>query len=311
MHEVAEILGGDQAVALAYATPASGAVVVPLTNFGVFDPHAGTVTVNSSIAAWRKLYRIRRNPGVALAFHTREHGFCSRPEYVLVQGRAELSPLEDRHGWFDAYGGNWERFAGEPRHPGRLWEWWMSAFYWRVNVTVHAERVTVWPDLACAGTPVIHGAEPPARFPSRQRAPRLGTGPRIAHERAARLAGRLPNRLLGWIDADGLPYVLPVDVAGTDLDGILLRPPAGLVPPGARRAGLTAHWFSRHVVGQNQRVHTGWLEARPGAETVRYAPHTTAAYRFPASRRLFRLVAGLETRRRLPAARRALLDSEK
>src|SRR5918999_4821765 len=83
-----EILAGDQTVALAYVTPAKGVVVAPVTNFGLRDRATGTTTPNSSIGAWKKLDRIRRNPQVALAFHTREHGFTDRPEYVLLQGTA-------------------------------------------------------------------------------------------------------------------------------------------------------------------------------------------------------------------------------
>lgn len=301
--EVTEILAGDQATALAYVTPASGVVVLPVTNFGLFDEERGTVTVNSSIGAWRKLERIRRNPRIALAYHTREHSFCSRPEYVLLQGMAELSPLEDRHGWFEPYGDRWERFAGEPRHTGRFWEWWMSAFYWRVNITMRVERVTVWAGLECPGDAAVHGSPAPAEPPRAQDPPRLGTGPRIRHGRSARRAAALPDALLGWVGADGLPVVAPVEVAGAEPRGIALRAPEGMVPPGGRRAGLTAHWFSRHVIGQVQRVHTGWLEADGGR--LVYAPHTEASYRLPTSRTLFRLAAGFETRRRLRGARRA------
>src|SRR5688572_5146695 len=80
--EVDKILEGDIAVALGSVTPAKGVVIAPLTNFATRDRDAGTISVNSSVAAWRKLSRIRRNPRVALAFHTREHGTSTRPEYV-------------------------------------------------------------------------------------------------------------------------------------------------------------------------------------------------------------------------------------
>jgi hypothetical protein len=58
-------------------------------------------------------------------------------------------------------------------------------------------------------------------------------------------------------------------------------------------------------VGQEQRVHTGWLDADPATGGAVYAPHTHAGYRFPASRTLYKLVVGFETRRRLREARRA------
>src|SRR5207247_798047 len=134
--------------------------------------------------------------------------------------------------------------------------------------------------------------------------PRGGTGPRINHVRAAARTARLPNVLLSWVGADGFPVVVPVGVRGTDQGGIVLDAPAASVPPGGRRAGLTAHWFSRNVIGQHQRVHTGWLESDGGGRAV-YAPHTDASYRFPPSLLLYRLVAGAGTRWRLRQARRA------
>ena len=39
--------------------------------------------------------------------------------------------------------------------------------------------------------------------------------------------------------------------------------------------------FKRHMIGQEQRVHTGWLEV-DGDQAV-YAPHTKAGYAVPAS----------------------------
>ena len=118
------------------------------------------------------------------------------------------------------------------------------------------------------------------------------------HRRAARRARRLPSTLLGWVAADGYPMVIPVRAGEPTGRGIALQSRVGL-PPGGRRAGLTSHWFARGVVGQEQRIHTGWLDA--GA----YAPHTEAGYRFPASPLLYKTVVGLETRRRLREARRA------
>ena len=300
--EVDEILDGDNVVMLAYVTPAHGVVLLPVTNFAVRDREAGTVTVNSSVGAWRKLDRIRSNPRVALAFHTREHARHERPEYVLVQGQATLSPpIPDYPSTIIE---NWERV--EPwsdLHP--LWRRWLRVYALRVGIEVAVERVVVWPDLACGGSPQVHGTALPAEPPEPQARPARGTGPRLNHARAARRAARLPNTLLGWVGADGLPVVAPVKIAGTEENGILLDAPEALVPHGGRRAGLTAHWFSRNAVGQNQRKHTGWLEAQPSARRVLYAPHTQANYRFPSSTIMFRLVAGAGTRWWLRGARRA------
>jgi hypothetical protein len=299
---VDQILDGDHVVTLAYVTPAKGVVLLPLSNFGVRDRGAGSVTVNSSVGAWRKLDRMRRDPHVALAFHTREHASHERPEYVLVQGRARLSePIPD---YPTALGDRWERM--EPwQASNRFWKWWQKVYALRMEIEVVAERLIVWPDLACRGWPQVMGTPPPPAPPRSQRPPARGTGPRINHVRAARRAGRLPNLQLGWVGADGFPFVAPVEIVGTDEHGILLQTPPGLVPPGSRRAGLTAHWFSRGVVGQNQRKHTGWMQADPESDRVVYAPHTQSNYRFPSSRTLYRLVSGGGTRWWLRGARRA------
>ena len=127
----------------------------------------------------------------------------------------------------------------------------------------------------------------------------------VSGERAARRAERLSNVLLSWVGADGFPVVVPVEVKGADEHGILLEAPAGVVPPGGRRAGLTAHSFSPRVTGQEQRIHTGWMEAELDGRRLVYAPHTEAGYRLPTSKLLYRLAAGFVTRRGMRGARRA------
>jgi hypothetical protein len=296
---VDDILGGDQVVMLASVTPAEGVVLTPLTNFGLRDREAGTLTaVNTSVGVWKKLERIRRNPRIALAYHTREHGFSDRPEYVLVQGEARLlDPVPD---YPASLGDAWDRFGGQVGGP--LWDRWLRVWSTRVPIELAVERAIVWPDTACRGEPALRGRALPGEPPAPQALPARGTGPRVDHRRAARRAGRLPNVLLGWVGADGLPVAVPVRVVGAEEDGIVLEPPAGAVPAGGRRAGLTAHWFARYTFGQRQRVHTGWLEAKQGARAVLYSPHTDRGYRLPTSKLLFRLVAGFEARRRLRTA---------
>jgi nitroimidazol reductase NimA-like FMN-containing flavoprotein (pyridoxamine 5'-phosphate oxidase superfamily) len=303
---VDEILGGDQAVALAHVTPAQGVVLTPVTNFALRNREARTVAVNSSVGMWKKLARIRRNPHVAVAFHTRDHALNDRPEYLLVQGRATLSSMEDPDAWLDAMGEeNWERIGGKPRDVGPLWNWWLRAYHWRVNIQIDVERLVVWPDLACRGAPEVHGAPLPPEPPAAQRPPARGTGPRIDHIRAASTATKLPHVLLAWVGRDGLPVVVPVEVTGTEERGLVLESPGGLVPGGGRRAGLLAHWFSRHAVGQRQRKHTGWLEADVHPGRAVYAPHTETGYRLPPWRFAFNVGAGFVTRRGVREAQRA------
>jgi hypothetical protein len=296
---VDEILRGDQAVAFAYVTPARGVVVLPLTNVALSDRDAGQLTpVSSSVGMWKKLRRIQENPCVAVAYHTRMHAFSNRPEYVLLQGRASLTPLAERD-WVDRHLANWERFSG-PRSVGPIAERWLRAYHWRVGVEVKVERLVTWSDLGCTCGGDVYGQPPPTTTPEPQRSPAKGTGPRIDHVRAAKRARRLPHVLLGWVGADGFPVVVPVTVSGTERKGIILElPPAVLAPAGGRRAGLLAHSF-----GQHQRKHTGWLEAEAGASRVLYAPHSESGYYLPRSRLLYRIGSGLVTNRGYREGRR-------
>jgi hypothetical protein len=302
--EVDEILAGDHVVMLIYATPANGAVLLPVNNYAAGrDRGTGRLAaVNSSVGGWRKLERIRRNPKIALAFHTREHGLSDRPEYVLGQGRASLSePIPDYPATIPD---RWERFESWSK-ANALWKRWQRIYALRVEIEVDVERVVVWPDLACKGTPVVHGAPLPGLPPAPQEPPGKGTGPRLDAEKAASRAASLPYALLGWIGADGYPMAVPVDVLGAEREGISLDAAEGIVPVGDRRAGLTAHWFSQGAVGQNQRKHTGWLEAPGESGRLLYAPHTQSNYRFPASKTLYRLVLGGATRWGVRGARDA------
>ena len=291
---VDEILDRDHAIAFATVTPAKGVIITPVTNFGIRDRDAGTLeAVNTSIGLWEKLRRVERDPHVAIAYHTRAHARTDRPEYVLVQGRARTTPQEDR-GYLQRHRERWESSAGA-YDTNPLWERWRRVYHWRVGIVIDVERVLVWPDLSCRGEPEVHGAPLPEDLPSQQ-PPKKGTGPRIDHAKAATRWRKLPDVLLGWTTADGFPMVVPVDVGAADDHGVHLEGP---LPQGARRAGLTAHWFAPFMVGQEQRIHTGWLDGDV------YAPHTKAGYRFPASLLLFRIVGGGAARVGLRRGRKA------
>lgn len=278
---------------LGYVTPAHGVVLTPVTNFALHDREAGTVSISTSVGAWKKLARIRANPNIALAFHTRAHAEHERPEYVLVQGRAQVGPpVED---YPSTVLERWERI--EPWDSlGPITKRWLRIYGLRVEVKLLVERVVVWPDLSCARPQKVYGAALAETQPASQAPPAKGTGPRVGHRRAAWEARRLPDVLLGWVDTDERPTIVPVGVGPVAHDGIELLAPAGLLPPGARRAGLTAHWFSHGVTGQRQIVLTGWLDGST------YAPHTRASYLMPPLRSVYRLVVGAATRRRYRGA---------
>ena len=282
---VDEILTGDLAAGFAYMTPAKGVVIVPMAPLGLRDREAGTVTLTTSLGLWKKLDRVRRNPGVAVAYHAREHGFSDRPGFVLVQGRASFSPAPDR-AWLESITPNWDRFL-VPKSGG-AWGRALNVYYWqRVAIDIQVVRVVAYPDDAAREDPEVFGAERPSQ-PTPQQEPSGGTEPRVSVESVAAHAQRLPHTLLGWCGSDDLPDVVPVSGAQVDADGLRLDVPSGSIPLGGRRAGLTSHEFSPQMLGQEQRIYTGWLSAdEQGA--VRYSPHTKSGYRLPRSKLVYNL----------------------
>jgi hypothetical protein len=285
--DIEEVIGGDAAVGFASVTPAKGVVIVPMAPLGLRDRDAGTVTITSSLGLPKKLLRLRNNPSVALAYHAREHGESSSPLYVVVQGTAAVDPRPDR-AWLESITPQWERFLG-PRHTGLLGRL-MRVYYWeRVAIRIQVRRVLVYDGTSA--TPRVVGEDLPAGEPASQSAPKGGTAPRVDPREVAAHLDRLPHSLLGWVGPDGLPMVSRVRSAGVGEDGVRLAATDGALPEGHRRAGLTAHSFQRHMVGQEQRVHTGWLEV-DGDEAI-YAPHTKSGQAIPASSTLFAVGAGL------------------
>jgi hypothetical protein len=278
--EVDEILGGDLAAGFAYLTPAKGVVVTPMAPLGLRDREKGTVTLSTSLGLWKKLDRIRRRPGVAVAYHAREHSLTDRPGYVLVQGRASFDPTPDRE-WLESITPQWNEFLG-PRSTGLVGRM-LDVYYWqRVAIVVEVERVIAYPDDAASEVPEIFGSDPPSQ-PEPQEEPKGGTGPRVDGAKIAGKVDSLPHTLLGWCGSDDLPRVVPVYGAEATEQGLRLDLPPGSAPAGGRRAGLTAHWFAPRMIGQEQRICTGWMTSDDPASAL-YAPHTKAGYRVPPSK---------------------------
>jgi len=298
--EIDGILGGDLTAALAYVTPAGGAVVAAVAPVGLRDREAGTVTFTTSLGFRRKLDRLRKEPRVALAYHARDHGFSDSPRYLLVQGRASYDEEVDDAFLRDVVGPASERFMGPPKE-GRFWDWLLREYYaTRVGVHVEVERIVVWPDLACRGEPAVLGTPRPEAPPEPQDPPKKGAGPRVDVQKVRSRMERLPHRLVAWRGADGYPMVVPFEPAGADADGLSLEVPAGL-PPGGRRAGLVAHDYKPKLVGLNTRQQTGWLDGDSGL----YAPQTDAGFRAPANKTLLLIGNGLMAKRGVRQARKA------
>jgi hypothetical protein len=297
---VDEVIRGDLTAALAYVTPAGGAVVTAVAPIGLCDRDAGTVSFTTSLGFGRKLERIERDPRVALAYHAREHGFASSPRYVLVQGSASVVKQPDEE-YLELIGRQATPFMGPPRR-GLFWDRWLSAYYAdRVPVHVQVARIVSWPDLRCEGEPEVHGT--PASGdgpPPPQKPPAKGTGPRLDAARAGTAASKLPHQLVAFRGSDGHPVVVPVRITGADAGAIRIEAAPGLLPPGGRRAGMLAHDYRAKLIGLAARQHTGWLEV-DGSRAL-YAPHTGSAFRAPANKTLLLLGNGYLARKGLKEA---------
>jgi hypothetical protein len=288
--EVDTVIRGDLAVAVAYVTPAGGAVAAAVAPLGIGRRDAGEVGFTTSLGFAKKLERIIADPRVAVAYHTREHGFSASPRFVLAQGRAsvDIRPSRER---LEAITPQAERFMGEFVR-GPVWDRLLREYYLeRVFVDIAVERVVAWPDLSAGGDMEVSGAAwPGAAGP--QRAPKNGTGPRVDVDRAAGRIAMLPHRVLAYRGADGFPVVVPVQFAGHDQAGLRLVTARGLLPPGGRRAGVLAHAYRPHLVGLSTRTFTGWLEVADDG-TALYAPHTTKGFAAPPRKKLLLVSNGL------------------
>src|SRR6516165_11819785 len=88
--EIDEIFRGDLTAAAAYVTRAGGAVVSTIAPLGVDWCEAGPIGFTTSLGFPKKLERIAADPRVVIAYHTREHGFSTKPDFVLAQGIASV-----------------------------------------------------------------------------------------------------------------------------------------------------------------------------------------------------------------------------
>jgi hypothetical protein len=299
--EVDEVIRGDLTAAAAYLTPAGGAVVTAVDPLAIGQRQAGLVGFTTSLGFAKKLERIIADPHVALAYHTREHGFSASPAFALAQGRAvvDIRPSRER---LDAIVPNVERQMG-PIVRGPVWDRLLREYYYeRVFVDITVERVVAWPDLGAAGQMEVTGTPWPGPA-APQPPPRNGTGPRLDVDRAAGRIATLPHRVLAWRGADGFPVVVPVDLAGHDAAGLRLVAPGGLFPPGGRRAGLLAHAYRPQLIGLSTRIFTGWLEVTDDGAAV-YAPHTSKGFTAPPRKKLLLVSNGLFAKYGMWQARR-------
>ena len=296
--DVDAILTGDTAAGFAYVTPARGVVVVPMAPIGIRDRDAGTLTLTTSIGLPKKVVRLRANPHVAVSYHAREFSDTTLPFHVLVQGTATVADHPDRV-WLESVTPEWEHFLG-PRESGLLGRL-NDVYYWqRLAITVQVRRVLVFDGT---GAPVrVHGEPLPTADVVPQKVPAQGTGPRVDAAKAVKLSQPLPHTVLGWVGADALPVVSRAQLGTAGERGIDVTATDIALPQGGRRAGLTAHRFGARMLGQEQRVYTGWLEV--GEDAAVYAPHTSTGYAMPPSKLLMSVGTGLLMRANVREARK-------
>jgi Pyridoxamine 5'-phosphate oxidase len=300
-----EAISGDLTAALAYVTPAGGAVVTAVSPVGLRDRDAGTVSFTTSLGFGKKLERIKRNPRVALAYHAREHGFADSSDFVLVQGDADPTIEPSREYLEETLRPQATRFMGPPKE-GVFWDRWLREYYQdRIPVVVNVARVSLWSELDCAGPSDVHGA-PAAGDPPPQAEPKNGTGPRVDVERAARRLRGLDHMLLAYVGGDGYPEVVPVSIGEAGPDGIRLLSERSL-PPEGRRAGLVGHSYRAKLIGLSARQHTGWLTV--GEHGALYAPHTESGFKAPPNKTLLLFFNGLLAKQGLRRARKQAASS--
>jgi len=297
--DIDDIIGGDLTAGLGYVTPAGGIVLTAVAPIGIRDRDAGTVGFTTSLGVGRKLDRIARDPKVALAYHTRQHGFSTRPGMVVVQGTATVLPVsQDVRDELEARA---ERFLG-PLKKGRFWDRWLSAYYNdRVPVEVKVERILSWPDEAATGEPAVVGARVPDAPP--QAPPKKGTASRVDVDKAAKKLAP-SHQLLGWRGGDGYPVVVPIGAITRSSDHLWVRAGGRLLPPGGRRVGVLAHDYRPQLIGLRSAHALGWFEATDRDEG-RFYPHTMGGFVAPPNKTLLLLANGFLARRGLRQAARA------
>ena len=305
--EADAVFGADLTAALAYVTPAGGVVVTAVAPVGMRDREAGWIAFSTSLGFGRKLDRIRRDPRVALAFHSRQYavaepGTTPDDAFVLVQGKAEIiaDPSDEDRAMLTAHSA---RMLGPAKHGRLFWDRWLREYYRvRVPVRIAVERVVRWPDPRCAGPHDVLGLPWPDGPAPPQAPPTGGAAPRVDAARAARRGAAHTHHLLGYRGSDGYPVVVPVHIGTAGADGIRLTSTPGLLPPGGRRAGLLVHSYRPALVGLSTRYHTGWLDTDEQGE-ARYAPHTSGGFVAPPNRTLMLFFNGLMAKRGVRAFR--------
>ena len=218
--EVDEIISGDLTAALAYVTPAGGAVVTAVAPIGLRDRDAGTVSFTTSLGLGRsssgsRATRAWRSPTTRASTGSRD-----APDFVLVQGDATPATEPVREYLEEhAAGPRPTRFMGPPKEGRLFWDRWLREYY-QDRIPVAGRRRAhdrLGRTRLRRPAPTVHGA--PARATPSQDEPARGAGPRVDAERAAPRLRGLDHALLAYVGADGYPEVVPVEIGGAGPGG--------------------------------------------------------------------------------------------
>ena len=208
---VDEIIGGDLTAALAYVTPAGGAVVTAVAPIGLRDRAAGTVTFTTSLGLGAQAGADRAQPPRGARLPRARARLCRRLRVRARPGRRAAG---------DRAGPQLPRGHGEA--PGDALHG--TAEGGKAVLGPVAARVLPGPHPGGGGrrAPDRLGGRPvrrPARTrsgtaaagePPAQDEPAKGAGPRVDSERAAARLRSLDHLLLAYVGADGYPEVVPV-----------------------------------------------------------------------------------------------------
>jgi hypothetical protein len=188
------------------------------------------------------------------------------------------------------------RFLGQVA-TGWFWDRWLAVYdYDRVIVEVTAERILWWPSGDTLEDAEVLGAALPEAEVGSQPPPRDPSAARVPMAKVVKTIRKLPHQLLGVLQADGIPVILPTRAYGRSGDALRLDVISRLIPTGNRRAGYLAHDFHPKLVGIINATHTGWLEVDEGRE-ARWTPHTRHVIAAPPNKTLLLLANGFMARR--------------
>jgi hypothetical protein len=262
--EAIDIMGGDVVAGFAATTRWGSVSLAPVCPLGMVDEQARTIRTSVPLAFSDKLRRLAEAPQAALAFFRREHGLSAQPGFVLAQGQVTFpDTVPDDH--LDELRERAPAYLG-PFQVGRLLRSLGGAAYYeqRLPVTLHVQRLRVWDDESAAGRSSVSGDELPDASPAPQQPPKQGTDALVPTSKYAKQLRRSNDHLIGFVDSDGLPTVLPIEPT---VDGDSVRFERSDLPSGGRRAALMGYWYNRRLHGQGALMARGWLDVTDGVAT--------------------------------------------